>query len=61
VLFVITPGEKCEFDGLAKDGERLEVSVFSVPRCRFASDGISTSLQQVCSIHFFFVFLTPET
>jgi hypothetical protein len=36
-----------------KDCERLEVSVFSVPRCRFASDGISASLQQVAVFSFF--------
>ncbi len=37
---------------------KTEVSGFSVPRCRFASDGISAPLQQVLV---FFAFLTPET
>jgi hypothetical protein len=36
---------------------KTEVSGFSVPRCRFASDGISASLQQVSVFLFFF----PDT
>ena len=34
---------------------RMEVSVFSVPRCRFASDGIFDRFQLPC-----FFFLTPD-
>jgi len=72
VLLVITPGEKCGSDGSAKDGERLEVSVFppspqglrrgkqcSPLPLRFRRDYrfAPTGLQYSV----FFVFLTPET
>jgi len=42
---------------------KTEVSGFSVPRCRFASDGISASLQHVSASMFLFPdtrHLTPE-
>ncbi len=38
-------------------GFSVQVSVFSVPRCRFASDGISASLQHVSAS----MFLFPDT
>jgi hypothetical protein len=38
---------KSNYSKFCKQNPMNKVSGFSVPRCRFASDGISASLQQV--------------